>query len=134
MLRRDIKTKILILLVSVILSFQIISNSYAGIFSGRTIKYTAKITFFKNKAGELMAEIIPTTPDGYYPRSGWTVCEVIASDIKKIYSEKVKDVKRIEGYFVVTYKIIEKDKHSIILMYKGELLKIEPWNPPFIKN
>lgn len=106
----------------------------AVIESGKQLRHTARITFYKNSSGELLAEIVPTSYRGDYARSGWTVCEVIAWDIKNKYTEKIRDLKRFKGYFVVTYRIIEKDKDSVFTVYKGELLKIEPWNPPFVKN
>ena len=117
-----------------ILSLQILSLAYAESSLKEVIKDTAKVTFFKNKAGNLKATIIPYTSQGSYPKSGWITCEIIHPDIVKIYSEKLKNQKESEGYFIATYRKIEVDKNSVILHYWGELLKIEPWNPPFLKN
>jgi hypothetical protein len=134
MFREYFKNRNLILLAGVILCLQLSGNAYAELCAGKRVKHTAKINFFKNKAGDLMAEIIPISAKGYYSRSGWTHCEMMASDIKEIYSDKIRYKKRIQGYFIVTYKIIEKDKYSIIPMYKGELLEVEPWEPSFLKS
>jgi hypothetical protein len=134
MLERDLKIKIIISLVSLILMLPVMGYCAAVIESGKQLKHTARITFFKNSSGDLMAEIIPTSSRGNYARSGCTICEVIASDIKEKYTEKIRNLKRFKGYFVATYRIIEKDKHSVVRIYKGELLKIESWNPPFIKK
>lgn len=106
----------------------------SGIDSDREVKHTAKITFFKNRSGELMAEIIPVNAEGTSPRSGWTICEEMSSEIRRAYAGRIQHVKRIRGYFLVTYRIIEKDKDSLFLMYKGELLKLEPWKPTFAKS
>lgn len=95
---------------------------------------TVKIIFSKNETGQLTALIIPHTLDGHYPKSGWIHCDIIATDIGKIYSEKLKNQEKIEGYFIATYRKIEKDKSIGILRYKGELIKLEPWNPEFIKD
>jgi hypothetical protein len=111
-----------------------LSLAYAESSLKEVIKDTAKVTFFKNKAGNLKATIIPYTSQGSYPKSGWITCEIIHPDIVKIYSEKLKNQKESEGYFIATYRKIEVDKNSVILHYWGELLKIEPWNPPFLKN
>ena len=121
------------ILVTVLL-LSLAAGSSAGDGFGKEIKRTAKITFFTNHAGELTAEIVPVNFDGHFPRSGWIVCEKMSSDIRNTYSEKIKKVKSLEGYYRVTYKIIQKDPKSIILKYKGELIRIEPWDPPFMKN
>jgi hypothetical protein len=134
MIQKTVKNKIIISLVMAIFLSPAMAESSSGIGSGKEIKHTAKITFFRNMAGNLMAEIIPVDTEGYSPRTGWTICEMMSSDIQNIYSERIKNVKRVKGYFWVTYKIIEKDPESIFLRYKGELIKIEPWVPPFTKN
>jgi len=96
--------------------------------------HTVKIIFSKNETGNLRAVIIPYDSDGSHPKSGWITSDIINDDIVKLYSEKLKNEKKIEGYFTATYRKIEKDKNSPILQYKGELIKIEPWNPEFIKD
>jgi len=96
--------------------------------------HTAKIIFSKSETGNLRALIIYYTSEGHSPRSGWTTCDIIDSDIVKIYSQKLRDQERIEGYFIATYRKIEKDKDSPILRYKGELLRIKHWNPEFIND
>lgn len=96
--------------------------------------HTAKIIFSKSETGNLRAVIIHYASDGHSPKSGWTTCDIIDSHIVKIYSQKLRDQERIEGYFTATYKKIEKDKSTPILRYKGELLKIEPWDPEFIND
>jgi len=134
MLERNLKIKIIISLVSLMLMLPVMGYCATVIESGKQLRHTAKITFYKNSSGDLLAEIIPTSTKGDYARSSWTVCEVIAWDIKNKYTEKISNLKRFKGYFIVTYRIIEKDKHSIFTVYKGELLKLEPWNPSFIKK
>ena len=99
--------KIFILSFTVtILSLQILSLAYAESSLKEVIKDTAKVTFFKNKAGNLKATIIPYTSQGSYPKSGWITCEIIHPDIVKIYSEKLKNQKESEGYFIATYRKI----------------------------
>jgi hypothetical protein len=134
MLERNLKIKIIISLVSLMMMLPDLGYSAAVIESGKQLRHTARITFFRNSSGNLLAEIIPTSSRGEYQKSGWTICEFIASDIKNKYTEKISNLKRFKGYFIVTYRIIEKDKDSVVPIYKGELLKIEPWTPPFIKK
>ncbi len=95
------------------------------------ITQTAKVLFFKNATGNLSAIIIPSTSDGSYPRSGRITCNVIDKKIAETYAGKIAGNREFEGYFTATYKKTEEDKKSPILHYKGELLKLEPWNPPF---
>jgi hypothetical protein len=130
-----IQSKSITLLLIAVLSLPVMyAYASSGIDSGRERKHTAKITFFRDMTGNMMAEIIPVDTEGYSPRTGWTICEIMSSDIRNLYSERIKNVKRFKGYYLVTYRIIERDPESIILRYKGELVKIEPWLPPFIKN
>jgi len=135
MIKKITKNKILIICFAITtLSPQILNIIYAESSSEDHITRTAKITFFKNEEDSLEANIIPYTSDGYRPKSGLITCEIIDSDITRIYYKKLKNQKKIEGYFVATYKKIEKDKSTLILRFKGELLKIEPWDPPFIED
>lgn len=96
-----------------------------------TITRTAKVRFFRNKTGNLAALIIPYTLEGSYPRSGWITCDVIDKKIAEVYAAKIGSGGQFEGYFTATYKKTEENKTSPILHYKGELLKLEPWSPPF---
>ncbi len=135
MLKKLAKIKIFIICFTVaILSLQMLSVIYAESNPKDEITHTAKIIFSESETGNLSALIIRYTSEGYRPRSGWITCDIIDPDIVKIYSEKLKNQEKIEGYFTATYKKIEKDKSTPILRYKGELLKIEPWDPPFIKD
>ncbi len=131
MLNKQIKITLSLFLVATIVSFLSLNIACADLDSKRT--NTAKIIFSKNETGNLRALIIDYNSKGAYPKSGWTTCDIIDSDIVKTYSEKLKNQEKIEGYFIATYRKIEKDKDSPILRYKGELIKIEPWNPEFIK-
>ncbi|MCK9573486.1 MAG: hypothetical protein M0R20_03680 [Candidatus Omnitrophica bacterium] len=118
--------------VLVVLFSQILTAACAEPVSKDVITHTAKIIFFKNKTNNLTATIIPYTHEGSYPKSGWITCEIIDNCIAEIYSEKLKSKAQVEGFFLATYKKIGEDKNSMVLHYKGELLKIEPWNPPFL--
>ncbi|MFN4152254.1 MAG: hypothetical protein ACK4IX_15030, partial [Candidatus Sericytochromatia bacterium] len=114
---------------------QIIFNfSYAQNILNEDITHSAKITFFKTKSGVINATIIPYNSSGSYPRSGWTTCNIISTDILKKISEKFKNTNNFEGYFIATYKKTQKDTSVPILSYKGELLKIKNWSPSFIKK
>jgi hypothetical protein len=135
MLKKHIKTKILISLIVATTSLCILSTVFAEIASEDTrIIRTAKITFFKNKIGNLNARIIPHNDDGGYPKSGWITCENIHPEIEAVVREKLNNNSEYEGYFTATYVIIARNENSPILSYKGKLLAIEAWEPPFIKD
>lgn len=121
-----------IVLAITLISLQLLNSAYAESTSLDEIIGTVKIIFSKNETGELTALIIPYTSDGHYPKSGWIYCETIAADVSKTYFEKFRVLEKVEDYFIATYRKIEKDKSISILRYKGELIKIEPWNPDFI--
>ncbi len=128
------KNKILILsfvFTALLLQFSFAAETKSE--SSGVVTHTAKVIFFKNPAGKTIATIIPYNSNGSYPRSGWTTCEIVDKEIAQIYSEKLKGKKQIEGYFIATYKQLGKNEKSLILHYKGELLKIEPWKPVFTK-
>lgn len=125
-------SQFLIVLAISLISLQLLNSAYAESTLQNEISDTVKIIFSKNEMGELTALIIPYTLDGHYPKSGWIHCEPIAADISIIYSDKLKIQEKIEDYFIATYRKIEKDTSIGILRYKGELIKIEPWNPDFI--
>ncbi len=132
MLKEYKKAICLTSLTITMLLIPLLNISFAEMNSKGERTHSAKIIFSKSETGDLSALIIHYTSDGSSPKSGWTKCDIIDSDIVKIYSQKIKDQERIEGYFIATYIKIEKDKDSPILKHKGELLRIEPWNPEFL--
>jgi|GEM_PF-3515549 len=124
----------LILILSFFFLFHVSGTACAGAKIGKKVRHTAKITFFKNSAGEVMAEIIPVSANGYYSRSGWTQCEIMPDEIRNLYLQKLANQKRVQGYFVVTYIILDKEKFSVTPVFRGELLEIETWQPSFAKS
>jgi hypothetical protein len=135
MLRKCKKLKIAMFSFAIIiLSLQLSDFAWPESVTNEQFTHTAEIIFNRNQTGLLTATIIPYASDGSYARSGWIDCEIIDADIVRIYSEKLKSRDEFRGYFIATYKKLEENRKSLILRYKGELLRIEPWNPSFIKK